>query len=252
MYNINIPVQNSPWYSIGQMAGLLGSTMKDNRDAREGLKQRNDLYAQNAADNQTTLNNNLQNAYNTYDNTKNSTLSNLQGLANTYNQSQSGDNWNAMVNAAKKIDPSFDSSDPNAMTNLINSVQSGSASYLQPYRQAAQAAALAINPNADLKSGTWGTDAYNRGTGNLNYVNNYKTTNDGKKVNGTGTQKWQPFSTYYGNNQNNLVQGALGAGTPIAMTAVTSPATPIDLQQASQLSTNWYDPEQLKQYLRGG
>lgn len=255
MYNINTynPLTD-PWYNLGQMIGWgLGKQYK-NLNMREAKKQGQYQDSREKASQQDKTNQAFQSAYNLYDTTKNDAYNDLKSSADAYNADPSQGNWDSMVAKAKKYDNSFDSSDTMGVTNTLNRIHSGEASYLQPYRASAMESAKTINPNVDFKSGDWGTNTYKMGLDTADYYRNFENSNKGKTFGGTGDKKYTEWVDYLKNSPNVTQQtGALNPNM-FSQSAPTfgMPSTPtFGLPTATPLNTNYYDPNDLKQYVKG-
>lgn len=239
-----------PWYNLGKMLGWgLGKQYK-NLNMREAKKQGQYQDSRDKASKQDKTNQGFQSSYNLYDKTKNDAYNDLKGLADKYNKEQSQGNWDAMIAAAKKYDDKFDSSDSMGVTNTLNRIHSGEASYLQPTRNAAMASAQTINPNVDFQSSNWGTDTYKMGLDTAGYYRNFENSNKGKTFNGKGDNKYTEWTDYIKNAPNTTQQA--GALNPNMFSQMQTPTLPtFTLPQASPLNTNYYNPNDLQPYVKG-
>lgn len=251
MYNITIPYNSAtdPLYNLGKIAGIVGLKLYTNRNRRGAAKEAQNQKAEELTNISQQMQNNMQNTYNRYDNTKTAALSDIDKASQAYNGNQSQANWDNLVATGKKYDPSFNSSSADAMTNLRNSIYSGSAGYLQPYRKAAEDAATTVNPSVDFSNGNWGTNSYNIAKANTDYYGNFKDYNQGKAINGTGDNKYKNLWNYIAQNQNNNVSGVLGTQQQAANTSTLPQDQQIQIDPSSPLS-NYYDPTKLSLYVK--
>ena len=243
-----------PWFNLGRMIGWGLGKQYQNLNMREGKKQGQYQDSRELASMQDKTNQSFQSSYNLYDKTKNDAYNDLKAKADAYNKDQSSANWDAMVATAKKYDDKFDQSDTMGVTNTLNRLHSGEASYLQPTRTSAMTAAQGINPNVDFKTGNWGTDTYKMGLDTADYYRNFEKANKGKTFNGTGDKKYQEWTEYLKNAPNVTQQaGALNPNmfSQQAPTFGMSPAPTFTLPDAQPLNTNFYNPNDLQQYIKG-
>ena len=238
-----------PWFNLGRMIGWGLGKQYWNLVQKDAKKQGQNQTSRELASQQDKTNQGFQSSYNLYDKTKNDAYNDLKGLADAYNKDQSQGNWDAMVSAAKKYDDKFDSSDAMGVTNTLNRLHSGEASYLQPTRTSAMTAAQGINPNVDFKSGNWGTDTYKMGLDTADYYRNFENFNKGKTFGGTGDNKYKEWTDYLKNAPN--VAQQTGALNPNMFTQQQPTQTTFTLPEATPLNTNFYNPNDLQQYIKG-
>ena len=216
-------------YNYGLLAGKLAGQMYENRERRGAWKDAQNMYARETANNLDTRNNAYKAALDARNNKINSTVGELQGLADAYNANQNSDTWNNMVSGIKRYSPNADINDPNAMTNLLSQAKSGNLPVYQQVNDNLRAEALKMNPNVDFSQADWANTTYQRGLDQANYYRNYENSNDGKTVNGEGNNKFVDYSTYRANDpysatapnpaaerRNNVI--VLNSGIPLSET----------------------------------